>query len=250
MLYDGIMSVFSEYPLLIATFVGVTLLAACEQPGRPAPSQRAPTLDVSIVVNVDIYDPEEIPADEETPVLAKAPVAGQSPAALGVPVAMESPEKTDIPPAAEAPAATDIPDLGDRDRVFFGFDSTALRDDQRAMLHGWTHWLVEHPGWGLRIEGHTDAQGPCLYNRRLGQRRANVARDLLVAQGIETSRLRAVTFGEDRPLIPGASKAQRIRNRRVLAVPMSVATLKTYDPGLPPCASGDVALAVPFAGAN
>ena len=95
------MSAISEYPLLIATLASVMLLAGCAQPGRPASPRRAPTMDVSIVVNVEIYDPDEIPAEEEAPVLAEAPVAGQPPLALGVPVAEASPVQSVVPATAD-----------------------------------------------------------------------------------------------------------------------------------------------------
>ena len=75
-----------------------------------------------------------------------------------------------------------------------------------------------------------------LYNRWLGQQRANAARDILVNNGVDANRLLAVSFGEDRPAIPGASLAERNKNRRVRAVPMKPVEMESYDTGLPPCA--------------
>lgn len=281
------MSVTGGYPLLIATVAVAALLSGCGQPKRAASPQRTPTMDVSIVVTVEYYDPEETAEGEEAPVMAEAPGGGQTPTGLETPAAGESPVNVDIPPTVETPAmaeapadpapeddagvalgdktyvttetrvaavtrvvvtlpaAMDRPDFGERNRVFFVFDSAAVQDDQQAMIREWVDWLKAHPGWALRIEGHTDRQGPCLYNRWLGQQRANAARDILVEQGIDTNRLLAVSFGEDRPIIPGASRAERSRNRRVRAEPMRLADLENYDPDLPPCSSTIMAQSEP-----
>ena len=57
--------------------------------------------------------------------------------------------------------------------------------------------------------------------KRYFDRRANSARDYLVMRGIATSRLRTVSYGEDRPIDTNETAAGRARNRRAhLAVIM------------------------------
>lgn len=200
-------------------------------------------MEVSIVVTVEYTDPDEPEEVEEAPVIADAPESEPPSVDLGTPVALETPVNVEIPPDPETRVAAAMrvtvttPDFGRKTGVFFVFDSAAITDDQQAMIEEWGDWMKTHPGWALRIEGHTDQQGSCLYNRWLGQQRANAARDILVKRGIDANRLLVVSFGESRPSIPGASRAERRQNRRVRVEPMRPAELETYDPGLPPCAA-------------
>ncbi len=68
----------------------------------------------------------------------------------------------------------------------------------------------------LRIEGHTDAQGPDEANMRLSQKRAEAVRDYLVKKGqVDDARLEAVGFGETRAIAPNNTARGREQNRRV-----------------------------------
>ncbi len=233
------MIAFRKYLLLIATATVTTLLSGCGQDTPPASSERTPALAVSIVVEVEIFDPEEPQETEKAPVVADASAADPLPAGPGPSITGENPIPGEMTAVAEIPADAASPDFGDRDRTFFAFDNAAVREDQLATVREWGDWLKAHPGWALRIEGHTDRQGPCGYNRQLGQQRANAARNILLEQGVNASRLLAVSFGEDRPAIPDAARAERSQNRRVRAEPMRLAELQSYDPDLAPCALAD-----------
>jgi outer membrane protein OmpA-like peptidoglycan-associated protein len=67
----------------------------------------------------------------------------------------------------------------------------------------------------IEIQGHTDNTGSAPYNLRLSQERADAVRTALVNLGVEASRLSARGFGQDKPLVPNTSDANRARNRRV-----------------------------------
>ncbi len=103
------MSVFSGYPLLIATVAVAALLSGCGQAKRSASPQRPPTMDVSIVVTVEYFDPGESSEVEEAPVMAEAPEGGQPPTRLETPAAEEKPIIVEIPPAPETPAMAEAP---------------------------------------------------------------------------------------------------------------------------------------------
>ena len=88
-------------------------------------------------------------------------------------------------------------------RVQFRLDSadltaTAMRDlDQVAVAFNRPQLAAS----ALTLEGHTDASGEAGYNLRLSQRRADAVVAYLVARGVAQFRLRAVGYGESRPLL-------------------------------------------------
>ena len=67
----------------------------------------------------------------------------------------------------------------------------------------------------LEIQGHTDNTGSPVYNQRLSQQRADAVRDALMKLGIDGSRMESKGYGQDKPLVPNVSPANRSRNRRV-----------------------------------
>lgn len=104
------------------------------------------------------------------------------------------------------------------DRVFFEFDSSSVRGDQRDVLVRQAGWLNQYPQVKATIEGHTDERGTREYNLALGQRRANSARDVLVASGVAGSRLSTISYGKDRPAALGSDESAWAQNRRAVTV--------------------------------
>jgi outer membrane protein OmpA-like peptidoglycan-associated protein len=68
---------------------------------------------------------------------------------------------------------------------------------------------------GLRVEAHTDSQGPEAANLALSQQRADAVRRALVGAGIAGKRITAVGKGEATPVVDNGSAEGRARNRRV-----------------------------------
>lgn len=104
------------------------------------------------------------------------------------------------------------------DRVFFATDSSALDGIAREVLTRQAQWLNQNPGVSATIEGHADERGTREYNLALGARRAQAARDFLVAQGVAASRLRTVSFGKERPVALGSDEMSWAQNRRAVSV--------------------------------
>lgn len=98
--------------------------------------------------------------------------------------------------------------------AFFGYDESALSADAQAALTSSANWLRSNPQYNLLIEGHTDERGTEQYNLALGDRRANTARQFLIALGIDGSRLRTVSYGEERPFATGSYESSWSQNRR------------------------------------
>ena len=64
------------------------------------------------------------------------------------------------------------------------------------------------------IEGHCDEINTREYNLALGDRRANALRDYLVSLGVGASRVRTISYGEERPFALGHTEEAFRLNRR------------------------------------
>ena len=104
------------------------------------------------------------------------------------------------------------------DRVFFDTDSSVVRSDQRPTLDRQARWMQQYPQVTVQVEGHADERGTREYNLALGQRRANAARDLLVANGVAGARISTISYGKDRPAALGSTEEAWAQNRRAVTV--------------------------------
>lgn len=66
----------------------------------------------------------------------------------------------------------------------------------------------------IEVHGHTDNVGNDESNMTLSQDRANAVRDLLVKRGIEPERIRAIGFGESKPVADNSTSEGRAKNIR------------------------------------
>lgn len=99
-------------------------------------------------------------------------------------------------------------------RIHFDFNLATITDEAAAVLQRKAEVLRANPGVTLTIEGHCDERGSLEYNQALGMRRARAAQQYLISLGLDGSRFRVVTFGEERPLAPGANESAWAQNRR------------------------------------
>ena len=100
------------------------------------------------------------------------------------------------------------------DRVFFGFDQFNLSNDARSTLDKQAAWLKNNPGVTIRVEGHCDERGTREYNLALGERRANAAKDYLIANGVNPDRIVTISWGKEKPVANGSNEAAWRQNRR------------------------------------
>jgi len=99
--------------------------------------------------------------------------------------------------------------------AFFGYDESTLSADAQAALTASASWLKgDGKAYNLLIEGHCDERGTEQYNLALADRRANTAKEYLVTLGVDASRIRTVSYGEERPFDPGHDESAWSKNRR------------------------------------
>lgn len=112
--------------------------------------------------------------------------------------------------AAEAAAAS----LKER-IVYFDFDSFVIRTEARPLIEAHARRLRADAKLRVALEGHTDDRGGREYNLGLGQKRADAVRKALSLLGVADSQMEAVSFGKEKPAVPGNSEAAMQENRRV-----------------------------------
>jgi peptidoglycan-associated lipoprotein len=98
--------------------------------------------------------------------------------------------------------------------AFYNYDEATLTPDAQSALSSSAAWLKKNAQYNLLVEGHCDERGTEQYNLALGDRRANSAKEYLVTLGVDGSRIRTVSYGEERPFDPGHDEAAWAKNRR------------------------------------
>ena len=146
--------------------------------------------------------------------LPPAPVAGTGTAADGTGGAGTGSVDPASVPGSQANFVANVAS----DRVFFALDEAAIDAEDRATLASQARWLNANPTVRATIEGHADERGTREYNLALGEKRANAAKNALVAAGVEPSRLTVLSYGKERPDAPGSDEASWARNRRAVTV--------------------------------
>jgi peptidoglycan-associated lipoprotein len=104
------------------------------------------------------------------------------------------------------------------DRIFFGYDQYDLTQEARDTLGRQATWLNQYSNLRVTVEGHADERGTREYNLALGERRANSVKNYLVALGVDAGRVTTVSYGKERPAVPGSNETSWAQNRRGVTV--------------------------------
>ena len=75
--------------------------------------------------------------------------------------------------------------------------------------------LKTYPSVKIEIAGHTDSDGDDAFNMLLSQGRVNNVKRALMREGIAKERIKAVGYGETKPLFPNTTRENKEKNRRV-----------------------------------
>jgi outer membrane protein OmpA-like peptidoglycan-associated protein len=144
----------------------------------------------------------------------------------GVVYAMYSPATPPppAPPVVTPPPAPPAPPTPTRstpvfNNVLFDFDRSTVKPEGRVEIGKVADQLKQNANDTITVEGHTDnvnRSGDPQYNVKLGQRRADAVKAVLVENGIDASRITTVSKGESEPAVPNDTAANRALNRRVV----------------------------------
>jgi peptidoglycan-associated lipoprotein len=104
------------------------------------------------------------------------------------------------------------------DTINFGLDMIDIDATARGILDSQVGWLNRYPNVRVTLEGHADERGTREYNLALGDRRANSAKNYLVARGIAPGRITTISYGKERPVALGSDEESWAQNRRAVTV--------------------------------
>ncbi|MBU1001204.1 MAG: peptidoglycan-associated lipoprotein Pal [Proteobacteria bacterium] len=99
-------------------------------------------------------------------------------------------------------------------KIYFDFDKYDLKPVSKDVLKAKAALLKKYGSWKMLVEGHCDERGTEEYNLALGERRARAAYEFLIVLGVPSSRLKIVSFGEERPAEAGSNETIWSKNRR------------------------------------
>jgi uncharacterized protein YegP (UPF0339 family)/outer membrane protein OmpA-like peptidoglycan-associated protein len=120
--------------------------------------------------------------------------------------------KDEPKPVEAAPVAPSC----DLNWILFDFDKYDITSEANTELQLMAKILKDNPTYKGVLKAFTDARGDDDYNQRLSTNRANAAKDVLVAAGVDVSRLSANAFSESAPIAKNTDDDSGRRfNRRV-----------------------------------
>lgn len=174
---------------LVALAALLVLSFACNKPAPPAPPAPEPEA------------PAPAPVDPPREVTKPAPTPANDP--------VIDPLDGDLLGAQEEAMRKGL--LG---TVHFEFDRADLTPEARERLAKNARFLLDRPEFVVTIEGHCDDRGTSEYNLALGERRANAALDYVTSLGVPASRIRTISYGEERGVCTEQTESCWARNRK------------------------------------
>jgi peptidoglycan-associated lipoprotein len=98
--------------------------------------------------------------------------------------------------------------------VYFNYDKYNIRPDEVQATDNDAHFLDQHADMKIMVEGHCDDRGSEEYNLALGANRANSLKESLVQQGVNSDRIKTVSYGKEKPFCTSDNEQCWQENRR------------------------------------
>jgi peptidoglycan-associated lipoprotein len=170
-------------------------------------TQNATTVTIDGIGAVDANGSKTVnPTDSTTYHLTATGAGGTQEATARVTVTAPPP-----PPVSETEEQLFARNVQD---VYFDYDKYDLRPDAQTSLSTAAAFLKQHPDLNFTIEGHCDERGSTEYNLALGDKRANAAKDALVQDGVNASRIKTISYGKEKPFCMDHNEQCWQQNRR------------------------------------
>jgi type IX secretion system PorP/SprF family membrane protein len=112
------------------------------------------------------------------------------------------------------PEAKRLIDIAIR-HVYFDFDKAELRSESFPYLNNLANWMVNHPEYNIKIDGHTDNRGTVEYNNELSKNRIFSVLHYMEDRGVSATRIAHAWHGESMPIATNKTEQGMQQNRRV-----------------------------------
>jgi peptidoglycan-associated lipoprotein len=99
------------------------------------------------------------------------------------------------------------------DKIYFNFDKASLTSDSKELISEYINFAKNAKA--IRLEGHCDERGTREYNLALGEKRAIEVKNYLIIKGVSSSKIKVVSYGEEKPEKLGSDESSWKENRRV-----------------------------------
>ena len=99
--------------------------------------------------------------------------------------------------------------------IYFDTNSSELKPESTVELSKLAELIWRNPTLKVEISGHTDNVGSAEANLDLSKRRAQAVVDYLLSEGLNNTNIKAVGYGETKPMAPNDSEIGRALNRRI-----------------------------------
>ena len=119
------------------------------------------------------------------------------------------------PPADGAGCVANITALLAKDKITFDPGSDVISDVSIPLIEALSALLQQCPGVPVEVAGHTDSQGTERTNLTLSENRAKAVLVALLGTGVDVSTLKAVGYGETKPIADNGTEDGREANRRI-----------------------------------
>lgn len=150
---------------------------------------------------------DDAPVEDRSGSAVPAPGTGADAAAKGT--------QSAVTPVQTAPRPSDTMGPASVARIiYFDYDSDAIKPEFQTLIESHARFLKANGSRKVVVEGHTDERGGREYNVALGQRRAEAVRRSLGLLGIGDNQVEAVSFGKEKPAVPGSDESAWSQNRR------------------------------------
>ena len=120
------------------------------------------------------------------------------------------------PPSSTSMSAMDELKQQVGDRIHFSFDKSDIQDEDKEIVERQAGFAKKYPNLTFTIEGHCDPRGTREFNLALGARRATALKSALAALGVDPNRLKTISYGKERPAVPGDNESAYAQDRRAV----------------------------------
>ncbi|MDA9594952.1 peptidoglycan-associated lipoprotein Pal [SAR86 cluster bacterium] len=99
------------------------------------------------------------------------------------------------------------------DLIYFEFDKASLSPNSKELISKYIEFAKKAKA--IRLEGHCDERGTREYNLALGEKRAIEVKNYLIIKGISSSKIKVISYGEEKPIDVESGESAWKKNRRV-----------------------------------